>query len=196
MAINPVLYKKLNYNPVKDFVPISLYVKSPFILVVNPDLPIKSVPDLIKFAKESKTPLTYSSPGAGIALHLSVEYMKQRYGLDITHVPYKSSPQSVADIAAGHVASRFCRSRRLAAADPRRQAARARGLGSQARLPSLPDVPTFCGGRQRTGFRGGVVARAARARRHTEGDRRSSACRDEEDHGRSGDEQAHRAISG
>ena len=142
MAINPVLYKKLNYNPVKDFVPISLYVKSPFILVVNPDLPIKSVPDLIKYAKESKTPLTYSSPGAGTALHLSVEYMKQRYGLDITHVPYKSSPQAVADIAAGHVALAFAEA---GASLPLIKDGKLRALAvsSQDRLPSLPDVPTF-----------------------------------------------------
>ncbi|MGB7856902.1 MAG: tripartite tricarboxylate transporter substrate-binding protein [Pseudolabrys sp.] len=73
MAINPVLYKKVNYDHVKDFVPISFYVKSPFILVVNPDLPAKSVPELIKHIKDSKSPLSYSSPGAGVAQHLSIE---------------------------------------------------------------------------------------------------------------------------
>jgi tripartite-type tricarboxylate transporter receptor subunit TctC len=142
MAINPTLYKKLNYNHEKDFVPISLYVKSPFILVVDPKLPVKSVPDLIKYAKESKTPLTYSSSGAGTALHLSSEYMKQRYGLDITHVPYKSSPQSVADIVAGHVTMSFAEA---GASLPliRDGKLRALAVSSQARLPSLPDVPTF-----------------------------------------------------
>jgi tripartite-type tricarboxylate transporter receptor subunit TctC len=142
MAINPVLYKKLNYNHEKDFAPISIYVKSPFILVVNPALPIKSVPDLIKFAKESKTPLSYSSPGAGTALHLSSEYMKQRYGLDIAHVPYKSSPQAVADIAAGHVSMAFAEA---GASLPliKDGKLRAIAVSSQDRLPSLPDVPTF-----------------------------------------------------
>jgi len=72
MAINPVLYKSINYDPIKDFVPISLYVKSPMILVVNPDLPAKTISDLITLAKEAKTPLTYSSPGAGVAQHLSM----------------------------------------------------------------------------------------------------------------------------
>ena len=100
------------------------------------------MPDLIKFAKESKTPLTYSSPGAGTALHLSVEYMKQRYGLDITHVPYKSSPQAVADIAAGHVSLAFAEA---GASLPLIKDGRLRALAvsSQDRLPSLPDVPTF-----------------------------------------------------
>ncbi|MGD9920949.1 MAG: Bug family tripartite tricarboxylate transporter substrate binding protein [Pseudorhodoplanes sp.] len=142
MAINPVLYKKLNYDHEKDFVPISLYAKSPFILVVNPALPIKSVPELIKYARESKTPLTFSSSGAGTALHLSSEYMKQRYGLDMTHVPYKSSPQSIADIVAGHVAMSFAEA---GASLPliRDGKLRALAVSSQTRLPSLPDVPTF-----------------------------------------------------
>jgi tripartite-type tricarboxylate transporter receptor subunit TctC len=142
MAINPVLYKKLNYNHEKDFVPIALYVKSPFILVVNPALPVHSVPELIKYAKESKTPLTYSSPGAGTALHLSVEYMKQRFGVEMTHIPYRSSPLAVADIAAGHVALAFAEA---GASLPLIKDGKLRALAvsSQARLPSLPDVPTF-----------------------------------------------------
>lgn len=142
MAINPTLYKKLNYNPEKDFVPISLYAKSPFILVVDPKLPVKSVPDLIKYAKESKAPLTYSSSGTGTALHLSSEYMKQRYGLEMTHIPYKSSPQAVADIAAGHVMMSFAEA---GASLPLIKDGRLRALAvsSQTRIPALPDVPTF-----------------------------------------------------
>jgi len=142
MAINQTLYKKLNFNPEKDFVPISLYVKSPFILVVDPKLPVNSVPELIKYAKESKNPLTYSSPGAGTALHLSSEYMKNRYGLAMTHVPYKSSPQAVADIAAGHVNMAFAEA---GASLPLIKDGKLRALAvsSQDRLPSLPDVPTF-----------------------------------------------------
>ena len=103
MAINLVLFKKVNYDPVKDFVPVSFYVKSPFILVINPELNAKTVPELIKLAKESATPLNYSSPGAGVAQHLSMEYMKQRFGLNMAHVPYRNTPQSITDIMAGHV---------------------------------------------------------------------------------------------
>ena len=102
MTIGPVLYKKLSYDP-QSFAPIALYVKSPLVLVVDPALPIKSVPDLIKYAKSSANPLTYSTPGAGAFQHLSTEFMAQRFGLKFTHVPYKSTPQSVTDIAAGHV---------------------------------------------------------------------------------------------
>src|SRR4051812_17417999 len=78
-AINPVLYKKINYDPDKDFTPIALYVKSPFVLIVNPALPIRSVPDFIKLAKESATPLTYSTPGVGLMQHLSMEFTKQKF---------------------------------------------------------------------------------------------------------------------
>ncbi len=142
MAINPILYKKVNYDHVKDFVPISFYVKSPFILVVNPELPAKTVPDLIKHLKESKSPLSYSSPGAGVAQHLSIEYMKKRFGLDITHVPYKNTPQSIQDIAAGHVQLGFAEA---GASLPliRDGKLRALAVSATTRLPSLPDVPPF-----------------------------------------------------
>src|SRR5437868_4133680 len=104
MAINLTLFRQVTYDPERDFVPISLYVKSPFILVVNPDLPAKSVPELIAYVKQNQGKLSYSSPGAGVAQHLSMEYMKNQFGLEITHVPYRSTPQSIQDIAAGHVA--------------------------------------------------------------------------------------------
>jgi tripartite-type tricarboxylate transporter receptor subunit TctC len=142
MAINPVLYKKINYDHVKDFAPVSFYVKSPFILVVNPELPAKSVPELIKLAKERTDPLSYSSPGAGVAQHLSIEYMKQRFGVNMTHVPYRSTPQSIADIVAGHVQLGFAEA---GASLPLIRDGRLRALAvsSSARLPTLPDVPPF-----------------------------------------------------
>lgn len=142
MAINLVLFKKVNYDAVKDFAPISFYVKSPFILVVNPDLNAKTVPELIKLAKESKPPLNYSSPGAGVAQHLSMEYMKQRFGLDMAHVPYRNTPQSITDIVAGHVQLGFAEA---GASLPliREGKLRALAVSSSTRLPQLPDVPTF-----------------------------------------------------
>jgi tripartite-type tricarboxylate transporter receptor subunit TctC len=142
MAINPVLYKKVNYDAVKDFVPVSFYVKSPFILVVNPDLPVKTVPELIKLAKESATPLNYSSPGAGVAQHLSTEYMKQRFGINLVHVPYRNTPQSITDIVAGHVQLGFAEA---GASLPLIRDGKLRALAVSAltRIPTLPDVPPF-----------------------------------------------------
>src|SRR5205085_11022027 len=103
MAINLTLFKQVTYDPDRDFIPVSLYVKSPFILVVNPDLPAKTVPELIAYIKQNPGKLSYSSPGVGVAQHLCMEYMKREFGLELTHVPYRNTPQSIQDIVAGHV---------------------------------------------------------------------------------------------
>jgi tripartite-type tricarboxylate transporter receptor subunit TctC len=142
LATNPVLYKRIDYDPDKDFTPIALYVKSPFVLVVNPALPVRTVPDLIKLAKESASPLNYSTPGVGLMQHLSAEFMKQRFGFDATHVPYRNTPQSVTDIVAGHVAFGFAEA---GAAVPliKDGKLRAIAVSSKTRLPILPEVPPF-----------------------------------------------------
>src|SRR5215510_1657598 len=142
LATNPVLYKKLDYDPDKDFSFIALYVKSPFVLVVNPALPVRTVGELIKLAKESATPLTYSTPGVGLMQHLSAEFMKQRFGFEATHVPYRNTPQSVTDIAAGHVAFGFAEA---GATVPliKEGKLRALAVSAKTRLPILPDVPSF-----------------------------------------------------
>ena len=142
MAVSPVLYKKISYDPAKDFTPIYLYVKSPFVLIVNPALPIRTVRDLIKYAKASANPMTYSSPGAGVLQHLSMEFMAQRFGLRMTHVPYRASTQSITDIAAGHVNLGFAE---VGASLPliRDGMVRAIAVSSSTRLPTLPDVPPF-----------------------------------------------------
>ena len=142
MAVNQVLYKKMTYDPNKDLTPVYFYVKSPFVLVVNPALPINSVPELIKYARESATPMSYSTPGAGTSQHLSMEFMAQRFGLKLTHVPYRSSPQSITDIAAGHVNLGFAEA---GASLPliREGKLRALAVSSSVRLPTLPEVPPF-----------------------------------------------------
>jgi tripartite-type tricarboxylate transporter receptor subunit TctC len=151
MAINPVLYKKVNYDHVKDFVPVSFYVKSPFILVVGAHVQAKTVPELIALAKKTEKPITFSSPGAGTALHLSGEYMKQKFGLNMTHVPYRSSPQSIQDIVAGHVDMSFAEA---GASLPliREGKLRALAVSSSTRIPSLPDVPPFAEAANAPGF--------------------------------------------
>jgi tripartite-type tricarboxylate transporter receptor subunit TctC len=151
MAINLTLFRQVTYDPERDFVPISLYVKSPFILVVNPDLPVKSVPDLIAYVKQNQGKLSYSSPGAGVAQHLSMEYMKNQFGLEITHVPYRATPQSIQDIAAGHVAMGWAEA---GASIPliKEGKLRALAVSSATRLPLLPDVPPFAEAAPAPGF--------------------------------------------
>ena len=142
MAINPVLYKKVSYDPNQDFVPINFYLKSPFVLCVHPDLPVRSVTELVKHAKERPTPLTFGSPGAGTAQHLSVEYLKQRFAVNMTHVPYRSNPQYVSDVVAGHLDLAFIET---ATAKLLIAQGKVRGLAASTgtRLQALPDIPTL-----------------------------------------------------
>jgi len=151
MAINLTLFKTVQYDPDRDFVPLSLYVKSPMILIVNPDLPAKTVPELIAHVKANQGKLSYSSPGAGVAQHLSMEYMKNQFGLEITHVPYRATPQSIQDIAAGHIAMGFAEA---GASIPliKEGKLRALAVSSLTRLPLLPDVPPFAEAANAPGF--------------------------------------------
>ena len=139
MAIRPSVLKHVPYDVEKDFVPIALYVKSPFILVVDPKLPVHTVPELIAYVKQRPGQLSYSSPGVGGVPMLTFEFLKQRFGLDVAHVPYRNSPQSIADIAAGHVAMAFAEA---GASLPLIRAGQLRALAvsSAMRLPTVPEL--------------------------------------------------------
>jgi len=142
LAVNQTLYKQLPYNPDRDLVPVSHYLLSPFILVVNPSLPVESVADLIRHAKERSTPLSYSSPAGGGVPHYAVELFRQHFGLTLTHVTYRSSPQSIQDVAAGHVHFAFAEagaSRALIQDGKLRPIA----VSTKQRLPAYPNVPPF-----------------------------------------------------
>ena len=142
MAIRPTLFKVRPFEPLSDFVPISHYVKSPFVLVVAPSLPVRSVPEFITYAKERPGQLSYSSSGIGGAPHLTAELLKQKFGFDMAHVPYRNSPQSIADVAAGHVVASVAEA---GASLPLIKDGKLRALGVTAatRFPTLPDVPTL-----------------------------------------------------
>ena len=140
MAIRPTLFKQRPFDPLTDFVPISHYVKSPFVFIVNPSLPVHSVPEFIKYAKERPGQLSYSSSGIGGAPHLTAELLKQKFGFDMAHVPYRNSPQSIADVTAGHVAASVAEA---GASLPLIKDGKLRALAvtSATRFPTLPDVP-------------------------------------------------------
>jgi tripartite-type tricarboxylate transporter receptor subunit TctC len=142
LAIRPSMFKKLPYDVLVDFIPVALYLKSPFVLVVNPALPVHSVLDLIKYIKERPGQLSFSSTSIGGAPHLAGEYLKQRFGLDMAHVPYRNSPQAISDVAAGHVPLTFAEA---GASIPLIKDGRLRALAvtSATRLPVLPEVPTL-----------------------------------------------------
>lgn len=142
LSINQTLFKKLPYDPETDLVPISLYGMTPFVLVVNPNMPVNTVSEFIDYARKQSTPLSYSTPAGGGVPHYAVELFKQRFGLQFVHVPYKNSPQSIQDIAAGQVHFAFAEagaSRTLIQAGK----LRALAVSSKKRLPAFASVPTF-----------------------------------------------------
>ncbi len=140
-TINASLYTKLGYDPVKDFEPIGLIAKIPNILVVNNTLPVKSVDDYIRFAKESKDGITFASSGSGSSIHLSGEMFKMQAKLNMLHVPYKGSAPAVTDLLGGQVQSMFDNA---PSALPHIQAGKLRAIAitSAQRSPLLPDLPT------------------------------------------------------
>jgi tripartite-type tricarboxylate transporter receptor subunit TctC len=107
MAINVSIYKHLSYDPVKDLTPVALFSDIPFVLVVNPSLPARSVEELVTLAKYRPGGLTYASNGHGGAGHLYAELLKSMTGIEMTHVPYKGLAPAFNDVVAGHVPLMF-----------------------------------------------------------------------------------------
>lgn len=140
-AINASLYRRLPYDSVKDFTLIQMLATTPLILVVHPSLPVKSVKELIAFAKARPGQIIYGSSGNGTIVHLSTELFKSMAGVDMVHVPFKGSPQSVVALLSGEVAVSFPT---MPPALPNVQAGKLRALAvtSPKRSKAAPDVPT------------------------------------------------------
>ena len=142
LAINRTAFKQLPYDPVKDFVPLSIYLKSPFILIVHPSLPVKSVPELVTFVKARPGQLTFSSSGLTGATRLSTELMAAIFGLQMTHVPYRNSHNSIMDVVAGNVQLAFAEAGATQSLI-RDGRLRALAVSAQTRLTTFPDIPTM-----------------------------------------------------
>ncbi|MCT9809101.1 tripartite tricarboxylate transporter substrate binding protein [Acidovorax sp. Be4] len=140
-TINASLYSKLGYQPVKDFEPIGLIAKIPNLLVVNPSLPVHSLPEYIKFAKETPMGITFASSGSGSSIHLSGEMFKMKTGLNMLHVPYRGSAPAVTDLLGGQVQSMFDNT---PSAMPHVKSGKLRPIAitSRERSALLPNVPT------------------------------------------------------
>jgi tripartite-type tricarboxylate transporter receptor subunit TctC len=141
-AINPSLYSKMPYDHVKDFAPVVLVAGVPNVLVVNPTLPVNSVADLIKLAKDKPGQINFASSGSGTSIHLSGELFKTMAGVDMTHVPYKGSSPALTDLIGGQVQIMFDN---LPSALPQIKGGRLRAIAvtSLKRAPVLPDIPTI-----------------------------------------------------
>ncbi|MGQ0654352.1 MAG: Bug family tripartite tricarboxylate transporter substrate binding protein [Betaproteobacteria bacterium] len=142
IGVNISLYKDLPYEPQRDFAPITLVAKVPNVLAVHPGVPVKSVKELIAYARQNPGKLRYGSPGSGTSNHLSAELLKTMTGIDMLHIPYKSSAQMTTDLLGGQVELIFHNAPVLL---PHVKSGAIRGLGvtSAGRQPSAPDLPTI-----------------------------------------------------
>lgn len=140
-STNISLYDNLTYDPLKDFAPIALLTTAPYILVTNPEFPVRSVADLIKAARNAPGKIAYGSAGNGTAGHLAMELLKSTAGIDMIHIPYKGSAPMINDLIGGRVSvafdnilssSQFIKAGSL----------RAIATSGASRAPSMPDVPT------------------------------------------------------
>ena len=141
-AINPALYPKLRYDPLKDFAPISLTHITPRVLVVGPSVTARTVGELVALAKSRPGALTYGSAGNGSSSHLSGALFESLAGVDMIHVPYKGSAPLLTDVLAGRIDMTFD-SYTVYEEHIRSGKVRALGVTSMARLGALPQVPTI-----------------------------------------------------
>src|SRR6185503_6924678 len=137
LVLNSVLYKKVPYDPVRDFAPVTLAATAPNVLVVNPALPAKS---LIELARAKPGALSYGTPGIGTSPHLSMELLKSMAGIDLQHVPYRGTAAAVTDVIGGQIAVTFANA---LTAKPQVDAGRVRALAVSGpkRIEALPAVP-------------------------------------------------------
>ena len=140
LAINASLYSKLPYDPVKDFAPISLVSVQPFVLLVNPNLPVQSVKDLVALAKSKPGQLAYATGGSGSFPHLAMALFQSMTGIDVIHVPYKGSAPALTDLMGGQIAMMFDNT---AINYVKGGKLRALGVTTQERLAVMPNVPTL-----------------------------------------------------
>ena len=175
LANNPLLYAKLPYDALKDFAPISNVANSAFVLVVHPSLPVKSVKELVALAKARPGQLSYASWGHGSSTHLATVLLMTMTSIDIVHVPYKGSGNTMPDMLAGNVQLAFDS---MLSSVPHIGGGRLRPLGVSAlkRSAVLPEVADAYRGRPR-GLRGRFLVRLSRAGKNAARNRRQAARR-------------------
>ena len=142
LTILPHLQKKIAYDPMRDFAPVSLICIGPFLLIAHPAVPVKAVKELIALAKAEPGKLNYASAGNGTPNHLAMELFKSMAGVNMTHVPYKGAPQAITDLIGGSVELMF---NSIPPALPHIRSGRLKllAVASVRRSPQLPDVPTI-----------------------------------------------------
>jgi tripartite-type tricarboxylate transporter receptor subunit TctC len=142
IVLNPMLYKKLAYDPVKDFRMLALVTDLPVVMEVHPSVPARTVAEFVAYAKQNPGKLNFGSAGTGGTIHLAGEMFKQMAGIEMTHVPYKGAGPALTDLLSGNIQVMFDS---MGTALPPVKAGLLRPLGvsSTQRSPDLPDVPTI-----------------------------------------------------
>jgi tripartite-type tricarboxylate transporter receptor subunit TctC len=142
ITVNPTLFAKLPFDPLKDLAPVMLACISPQFLVVHPSVPVASVKEFVEYARSRPGKLNYGSIGTGSASHLTMEMFKSAAGIDVVHVPYKGSAPATTDLLAGSVQAAFLVPTNVL---PHAKAGKLKVLASsgRTRAPSLPEIPTL-----------------------------------------------------
>ncbi|MEZ2737854.1 Bug family tripartite tricarboxylate transporter substrate binding protein [Comamonas jiangduensis] len=141
-AINQALYKKLPYDPIKDFTPLSRVANVPNLLVAHPSRPYKTVKEMIEYGKKHPNEITYGSPGSGASPHVSGALFQSMTGVELTHVPYKGSAPAISDLLGNQIAVMFD-NMPSAIQHVRSGKLRPIAVTTAKRSPELPDVPTI-----------------------------------------------------
>ena len=137
----PFITAAMPFDVQKDLAPVAMFVATPFVVVVNPELPVKSITEMIAYAKANPNKLSYATPGVGTPHHLGTELFKAVTGISMVHVPYRGGQPAVTDLIAGRVQVMWLT---INAATPHLKTGKVRALAvaEPTRLPSLPDLPT------------------------------------------------------
>jgi tripartite-type tricarboxylate transporter receptor subunit TctC len=141
-VVNPTLYAKVPYDPIKDFAPVTLVAVSPNVVVVNPSVPAKTLPELVKLIRDNPGKYSYAGPGIGSTPHLGGELFRLTFNLDLVHVPFSGAGPAIQATIGNHTPIAFTALPPALAAVQAGQL-RAIGIASAKRVPGLPDVPTF-----------------------------------------------------
>ena len=141
ISINPHLYAKMQFDPLKDLTPIATIASNQFVLAVNPSLPVKNFQEFIEYARRTTPPLPYASGGNGSQHHLSMEILKQRAGIDLLHVPFKGGTPATLATVAGDTAAMFAGT--STSAQIKAGKLRALAVTGARRSPEFPELPTI-----------------------------------------------------
>jgi tripartite-type tricarboxylate transporter receptor subunit TctC len=142
ITVAPAVNKKLDYDPLTQLAPVAMIARTPFVMVINPAVPARSLAEFVTYAKANPGRINFVSPGFGTSSHLFGELLQQRTGIQLVHIPYRGSAPAIVDLVAGQVQMYFDNVRNLR---PFIQAGKLRALAvtSEARTSELPDVPTM-----------------------------------------------------